>query len=517
MYIVEVMPIVKGLPIDTLTYYSKDIIDVGDMVSIDIANRKNINAIAIDVDQARNKKQSIKASDWNTKKINNILAKKIIDKDLLRAIYKTAIKHNTPPSTLLSLLFTKKLWDNILGFQPVEKLDINLHIYSSKKEIPKVNNKINSITNGINKIATVNSTPCLDALLTHKVDKIILHNTRSKYYIHPHYKLNMLDLIEGTLSGALYQVQHENESYNIDKVHIIQDEFEYISPLISSLTDRLIRNVYDNHKGGGKGKILIYTNRKGESPLSRCYDCGLDLLCPECKLPLVLHKKNTKSGEEEKFYLCHHCKYKVNIENEKNIESYRIDMAGDEARSAFARQITCEHCGGWRIMPIGISTGSTYNHLVSHYDFLKKGKINTDVILPIFTIDRDVASTDKKVNRILATWNAEGGILVSNDIGIEDRSIKDLSADYSIIISLDGLFSLPDIDIDIKALDILHNINRMTRNSVYMHTHLMDTSLVKLIKEIENIKTREGAEELINNFIKKHKERKDKLEKLVKI
>ena len=45
----------------------------------------------------------------------------------------------------------------------------------------------------------------------------------------------------------------------------------------------------------------------------------------------------------------------------------------------------------------------------------------------------------------------------------------------------------------------------------------IDKAFIKLIKEIENIKTREGAEELINNFIKKHKERKDKLEKLVKI
>ena len=158
MYIVEVMPIVKGLPIDTLTYYSKDIIDVGDMVSIDIANRKNINAIAIDVDQARNKKQSIKASDWNTKKINNILAKKIIDKDLLRAIYKTAIKHNTPPSTLLSLLFTKKLWIDIVSNKIIYnntsidntstidnsgtgKNNITLNIYSSNKEIIKDKSK----------------------------------------------------------------------------------------------------------------------------------------------------------------------------------------------------------------------------------------------------------------------------------------------------------------------------------------------------------------------------------------
>ena len=200
MYILEVIPIIKGLPLDTLTYYHKEMVMAGDMVSINIGNRKNINALVIDSDEARNRKQSIKSNDWDTKKINHVIFQKVIDSQLLIGIYKAAIKYELPTNTLLSLLFTKKLWDNILKMSihnsqtiyntQKEKEEIDLHIYASKKEINKTKDK-----------NIIKSTPCLDALLTHKVNKIILHNTRSRYYVHAHYKLNMLDLIECALSG----------------------------------------------------------------------------------------------------------------------------------------------------------------------------------------------------------------------------------------------------------------------------------------------------------------------------
>ncbi len=552
MYILEVIPIVKGLPLDTLTYYSKETVAIGDIVSINIGNRKDVNALVIDADEARNRKQSIKSSDWNTKKINKVKAKNIIESALLISIYKVAvtpdISDKIAVGTLLSLLFTKKIWEKIINVSQdttinlaennlvvknnkvLNKEEIDLHIYASKKEIPNKNSSP-SVSGGVIQFYT---TPCLDTLLTYKVNKVTLHNTRSRYYVHAHYRIDMLEIIKNILNDCKIIYEEKNEEYNLYKINILQDEFEYITPLISAITDRLIRNVYENHKAGGKGKLLIYANRKGESPLSRCYDCGMDLLCPDCKLPLVLHKKNIS-----RFYLCHHCKYRIDINNEENIESGKLDIASDEARSAFAKQITCKHCHGWRIMPIGISTGSIASHLISHYNFLKKEKGSVDIILPIFILDRDTASTDKKMNSMLKIWDAEGGILITNDIGIEDRSIKSLMADYSIIISLDGLFSLPDADIETRALDILHNINRMTKNGVYMHTHLVDTSFIKMIKQIQKVYTESKnievytesknievytenksiveiklkQEELINSFIKKSEEKKKKLEK----
>ena len=531
------MPISKGMPMDILTYYSKDSINIGDLVSVNIGHQKDIRALVIDSDTLINRKQDVKSKDWATKKINNIIAPSIIPPYLLHSILKTSIEHELPTGTMLSLLFTKKFWENI------EKENVNslqnkkLIPISNKKELTestlyivptqnevKYKQKELKEKNNTNTKNIIVSTPCLDHLINNNITEIILSDYESPYYIHPHYKINMGELLSGILPTL---IKKEKYIYNMDRVEILRDEYQYVTPLISAVTDKLINNLYHNLKENKKGKILIYANRKGESPLSRCYDCGLDMLCPNCHLPLVLHrsrltnKQNLKNindngienkDTEIKYYLCHHCGYREDIE----MPNIKAKNEIDEARVHMSA-LTCNHCGGWRIMPIGISTGSVESHLIEKYKFIEKyvenersSSLSDDDLnntfdktpnknnhMFIYRIDHEVTNTDKKVKDILKAWDKTGGILITNDKGLfhpemsnkNNSEVKDLDIAYSIVISLDGMYSIPDPMIEKRIIHILNRLNAITRKQVIVHTHLYENTIFKLIEDKENLQS----------------------------
>ncbi len=53
-------------------------------------------------------------------------------------------------------------------------------------------------------------------------------------------------------------------------------------------------------------QTLIFHNRRGSAPLSICEDCGEELLCPTCFLPLTLHSDSYE-------LICHTCGYKQKV------------------------------------------------------------------------------------------------------------------------------------------------------------------------------------------------------------
>lgn len=52
-------------------------------------------------------------------------------------------------------------------------------------------------------------------------------------------------------------------------------------------SDRLLASIRDNLENGRQ--TLIFHNRRGSAPLTICENCGEEMLCPNCYLPLTLH------------------------------------------------------------------------------------------------------------------------------------------------------------------------------------------------------------------------------------
>lgn len=53
------------------------------------------------------------------------------------------------------------------------------------------------------------------------------------------------------------------------------------------LSDKLLASIHNNLENGRQ--TLIFHNRRGSSPLTICENCGEEMLCPNCFLPLTLH------------------------------------------------------------------------------------------------------------------------------------------------------------------------------------------------------------------------------------
>lgn len=70
----------------------------------------------------------------------------------------------------------------------------------------------------------------------------------------------------------------------------------FCTPLINQINDNL-----EHHR-----QTLIFHNRRGSSPLSICEDCGEELLCPTCLLPLTLHADTYE-------LLCHTCGHRQKV------------------------------------------------------------------------------------------------------------------------------------------------------------------------------------------------------------
>ena len=66
----------------------------------------------------------------------------------------------------------------------------------------------------------------------------------------------------------------------------------------------LLKSIADNLEHGRQ--TLIFHNRRGSSPLTICDNCGEELLCPTCYLPLTLHVDTYEMR-------CHTCGYKTKV------------------------------------------------------------------------------------------------------------------------------------------------------------------------------------------------------------
>lgn len=410
MYIVETIAIEKGLPLEIISYYSKEVFGIGDLIYITIKNRTDIKAIIINVSDLRNSKANIKNNDYETKKLaKNIIKPNFIDSELIQTIIDVAIEYILPIPTLLSMIFDINYLRKIINGDNIE-FDARLYIQQ----------------------------------------KLALMQPWSDNNYNPHIERDMWQIMNKIINGNTpAPIEYSPQRGGLE---LITDEYEYIHPLISIVTDRLVKNVLNNIYDGGKGKLFIYANRKGEAPLSRCADCGQDVLCQQCSMPMVLHRSDTT-----RYYLCHHCNHSIQLNNNN-----------EELAEAYA----CEHCGSWRVMPLGVSTGSIKSTLLELYRDIKPELI--------YIIDGDETKSTSEIKRVLKSWDQSGGILISNSKGLNQLQTP---CDYSIIISIDGLFSLPIYNADEKALHIINRLQGMSRKLLLLHTHLSQLTLFQALAE----------------------------------
>ncbi len=89
MYIIDVLPISKTAPLDTLTYFSAQHIAPGTLVTIPLKNKQPFGLV-VRARNAADEKSALRTADFSLKKITNILAPFAFPKSFLDAVTETA-------------------------------------------------------------------------------------------------------------------------------------------------------------------------------------------------------------------------------------------------------------------------------------------------------------------------------------------------------------------------------------------------------------------------------------------
>ena len=112
------------------------------------------------------------------------------------------------------------------------------------------------------------------------------------------------DYYLATKRGSLTELKTKARPAEKANIHLIdfknRDNFSknryFANPLLERITENL-----KNHQ-----QTLIFHNRRGSAPLTICEECGAEMVCPSCYLPLTLHA--------DKYELvCHTCDHREKV------------------------------------------------------------------------------------------------------------------------------------------------------------------------------------------------------------
>lgn len=108
MYLVHVMPIARGVFTDSLSYFSKDELPAGTIVSVPIRSR-SVVAFVLGSERASDAKAAIKASPFPLKRLERVRGAQVTTPAYMRAIHRTAHYHAALPGLILEVLIPKQI------------------------------------------------------------------------------------------------------------------------------------------------------------------------------------------------------------------------------------------------------------------------------------------------------------------------------------------------------------------------------------------------------------------------
>jgi primosomal protein N' len=560
MYILQVTPIATGLPENYFSYFSKDKILLGSLVEIKIRNRK-IFGIISEVIPAKNKKIDLKSQNFILKKIERKIMDNFLPEKLETSIKNISILLGVKESDILDGFIPKFLIDssdlllinnsdseikkNIHKNQGIIlPIDLRIDFYKEKigkllKEkrslvifLPTINDLENmrkilekdfseSLTyfhsgqtkkdqeKNINKLKKENtvlilSTPSLlPFILKDKINlKTVIIEKENSYNYFSHSAKRQIDsrkIIQNTSKDLELETISAGEIIsletfkNIQKKNLLErdnkktenfkiidisknkqkkEDLENRIKKISESKNSKYSKVYfaeelieklEEFKNKKEGKIFLYTKRKGLYTETICQDCNTILKCETCDKPLILFKKNDNHRE----YVCTNCKTKKELKKDENL--------------------ICKNCASWRMETIGIGVEGIENNL-------------KEIGWKTFLLDSKNANTKKKINDTIKAWQKEKlSILIGTDLALASFD-QNLKIDFAAIISIDTLFSIPEINIDEKIINLILEIKEKckTKEKILIETRLPENNIWKYIKENDykkfledEIKTRE--------------------------
>ena len=181
-------------------------------------------------------------------------------------------------------------------------------------------------------------------------------------------------------------------------------------------------------------RMILFANRRGYGPATICADCQRVMLCDRCDSPLVLHKN------EKFFFTCHKCL------SEKPAPE------------------KCPYCKSWRIETFGAGVQKVADEVAQLFPQIKIFKMDSDAI----TKD----SQGREINN--AFLSTSGAVLIGTEFLF---SYINQSVERVAVVSIDGLFTIPDFRINEKIFQLLLKLRSLAKKTFLMQTRLPEQNV----------------------------------------
>lgn len=535
MKIIEVIPIAKGVPQEKLSYFTSKEVSLGALVATPVRN-KIIPAVVSSIREAKEVKSSIKGSEFSLKPIKSVLSQSFIAPEFLSACKEIAeyyistvgavLKDFIPQAIFnLEAQLPSQTWklsfqvtpnnangrheimilqspkkDRLQYYKSVirEEFAKNKSVFFCFPTIADADEFGAELQKGIEKYAVILTGKMTDkkikeewkkaieekhpvliiatksflSLPRQDIGAIIIDQESSSAYknqkqpyldvrksaemISKHLKTRLVFGDEFLRSETFYRKENgeflpsptahsrilsEVENIIVDAKEN-SEEKKSSSKKFSSITPRLERLIGEALQNNEK--IIIFANRRGYGSTTICSECQKPLLCGQCEAPMVLHKEDSGNGTRQTVYVCHKC-LKETLVPEK-----------------------CPNCKSWRLETFGIGVQMVVEEIKNLFPSAK-----------IFEMDGDSIKNDKQGKEIADAFLAPGGaVLVGTEIIF---SHMNRPANHVAIISIDGLFAMPEFKINERVFHLLLRLKSLAQKTFLIQTRRAEQPIFQYI------------------------------------
>ncbi len=521
MYILDVIPLQKGIPRDTLSYFSVRDIPLGALVEIPLQS-KTISGIVIKSAPARDMKASIRSGSFSLKSIKSVINEKGFPVKILQSLQSLSLQTLIPIGTLITTFFPDTVFSFFQTWKPITMTKTDLRII----ELPTTERydyyrllireafaKQHSIqfitpTNIENKALTdflktsIESSRVVSISGTHtplqrekiynelaKTEQPIVICTTPQFFMVPYVVIGSC-IIDA--SESPYYVQ--DFSWNIDYRLIIMKMTEvlgytrYLSDSIPSpeyikmIKDRKAFQERTSKKKMSRENDISIIKKESlndvhyVSPLLSSET--LEIIAQYLKKSEPIFIFSARKGIATTT-TCRDCGFTVTCPNckgvmqliKKNplIESDRVFSCG-RCNTESPAINHCPVCLGWNLIPLGITTEALTEELKKFFPGI-----------PLLQASADTIKTEAACKKNISNWKTSNGILVGTQ-----KILPYLPKTPLVIMaSFEHCMSIPNFKTPITTLWIMQQLYEKTEGKFIIQTKEQENELLTSFKQYD--------------------------------
>ncbi|MEK7552132.1 MAG: hypothetical protein AAB534_01825 [Patescibacteria group bacterium] len=521
MFIIDVIPIAKGILHEKLTYFSAKNIPLGSLVEIPV-RKKMVKALVIDKRPIADAKSQIKGADFRVKKINSIKMERFLPSPFIETIKEVANFFASTSGAVLGSSFPKTILENLDdGFKIPEESEFlkNSHeklliqasdeerfsTYKSliREEFAK-DSSVLFIVPTIEDIKTAreflekgieNYTFCLNNGLKKKelidlwktalleTHPVLVIATPQFMYL-PRADFNII-IIEKENSSAYRQLLRPYLDMRVfaeilskkrgvrllfgDTLLRTETLFREKNLEFADLTPLKFRAIY-----GASQSLAIFKKNTGKEKFSPLTPELIELLNEAQKNKTLTFIYGSRKGLNPliqcqdcgESFKCPNCSAPITL-HEVGKERFLLCHKCNHRENA---KIKCGNCDSWRLQGTGIG-------LELFEIEIKKSFPNA----PIFLLDKETEKTGKQARAKIAEFlKTPGAILIGGEMAL---LYLDKKIDNVVCGAIDSLFSIPDFRINEKILSLLLRLRSKVIKNFLIQTRHADLKIWQYLLE----------------------------------